>query len=126
MITILPYVLRTGKEVKIISFANTSPKRHDVFKKEMGVSFQGICETRWIERPKGHLQFQGESIINIHNALQEISTWQDRKKSSDAFSLMKAIRSPKFLLSGPALGADNLDICPERHFGCECDKILIC
>ena len=65
----------------------------------MGASVKGICETRWIERHEGHLQFQGESIIKIHNALAEISTWQDRKTSSDAFSLIQAIRSPEFLLS---------------------------
>lgn len=65
----------------------------------MGASLQGICETRWVERHEGHLQFQGESIVKIYNALAEISTWQDRKTSSDAFSLMQAIRSPEFLLS---------------------------
>lgn len=85
--------------MKIVSFTNASPKRHDVFKKEMGASIQGIYETRWFERMKGHLQFQRESIIKIIDALAEISTWEYRQTFSDAFSLMQAIRSDEFLIS---------------------------
>lgn len=89
----------SGTMKKIVAFANASPKRHDVFKRELGAAVQSICDTRWVERHEGHLQFQGESIIKMHNALEEISTWQDRKTSSDAFALMQAIRSPDFLIS---------------------------
>lgn len=83
----------------IVAFANASPKRHTIFKREMGAFIQNICETRWVERHEGHLQFQGESIIKICNALEEISLWQDPKTASEAFSLLQAVRSPEFLIS---------------------------
>ena len=44
---------------KVVAFANASAKRHKIFEKELeGMVVQGICETRWVERHDGHLQFQ--------------------------------------------------------------------
>lgn len=84
----------------VVTFANGSAKRHDVFKKHLGgKSLQGLCETRWVERHDGHMQFQGEQLIKICEALDEISTWLDAKTASDAASLRRALLSPEFLIS---------------------------
>ncbi|KAJ8928690.1 hypothetical protein NQ314_018700 [Rhamnusium bicolor] len=84
---------------KVVAFANASAKRHKVFSEELGgTAMQGICETRWIERHDGHLQFQGDNLVKICNALENISSWEDSKTASDAQCLLKAISSPEFII----------------------------
>ncbi|XP_018369527.1 PREDICTED: 52 kDa repressor of the inhibitor of the protein kinase-like [Trachymyrmex cornetzi] len=89
---------------KIVAFANASAKRHEVFLQELGgVAIQSICETRWVERHDGHLQFQGDNLIKICNALERISTWKDSKTSSDAHCLLQTLRSSDFIISSVCL-----------------------
>ncbi|KYN15041.1 52 kDa repressor of the inhibitor of the protein kinase [Trachymyrmex cornetzi] len=97
---------------KIVAFANASAKRHEVFLQELGgVAIQSICETRWVERHDGHLQFQGDNLIKICNALERISTWKDSKTSSDAHCLLQTLRSSDFIISSVCLNdiLENVD-----------------
>jgi hypothetical protein len=49
---------------KVVAFVNASAKRHKVFEEDLqGINVQGICETRWVERHDGHLQFQGDNLV---------------------------------------------------------------
>ncbi|KAL4719123.1 hypothetical protein ACJJTC_000130 [Scirpophaga incertulas] len=89
---------------KVVAFANASAKRHSVFSEELdGTAIQSICETRWVERHDGHLQFQGDNLVKICNALERISTWQDNKTSSDAHCLLQTLRSSDFIISSICL-----------------------
>ncbi|XP_043469664.1 uncharacterized protein LOC122503255 [Leptopilina heterotoma] len=88
---------------KVVAFANASAKRHEVFIEEVGNAMKGICETRWVERHDGHLQFQGDNLVKICNALQRITVWNDRKTSSDAHCLLQALRSCDFIISSVSL-----------------------
>lgn len=93
----------TATMKKVISFANVSAKRHAVFKEELKGSLQGLCETRWVERHDGHLQFQGESLLHICEALQKIAEWQDSHTVSEANCLYHALRSSDFLVASVCL-----------------------
>nr|XP_042911333.1 uncharacterized protein LOC107442321 [Parasteatoda tepidariorum] len=64
-----------------------------------GSALQGICETRWVEKHDGHLQFQGDSLSKICKALNTISTWQDAKTASDAQSLLYTLQNSDFIIS---------------------------
>lgn len=65
----------SGTMGSVISFANASAKRHDVFKKHLdGKSLKSLCETRWVEKHDRHMQFRGEQFIKICEALEEISS----------------------------------------------------
>lgn len=88
---------------KVVAFANASAKRHRVFLEELGGSLQGICETRWVERHDGHLQFQNEELLKICDALDIISSWEDAKTASDAQCLRQALCSTEFIISSICL-----------------------
>lgn len=93
----------TATMKKVISFANASAKRQLVFKEELKGTLQGLCETRWVERHDGHLQFQGDALIKVCNALLNISEWNDSKTASEANCLYQALRSPDFIVSSVCL-----------------------
>ncbi|XP_037876693.2 52 kDa repressor of the inhibitor of the protein kinase [Bombyx mori] len=88
----------SGTMRKVVAFANASAKRHEIFKIELGAAMQGICETRWVERHDGHLQFQGDNLIKICSALEKISAWQDNKTANDAHCLLQTLRSSDFII----------------------------
>lgn len=89
---------------KVVAFANASAKRHKVFEEELeGINVQGICETRWVERHDGHLQFQGDNLVNMCNALQRITSWEDSKTASDAQCLLHVLRSSEFIIASVCL-----------------------
>lgn len=93
----------SGTMRKVVAFANASAKRHQIFERELGVAVQSICETRWVERHDGHLQFQGENLLKICRALETISTWQDSKTANDAHCLLQTLRSSDFIISSICL-----------------------
>ncbi|XP_043478496.1 52 kDa repressor of the inhibitor of the protein kinase-like [Leptopilina heterotoma] len=94
----------TATMKKIVAFTNASAKRHQVFLEEFnGVKLQSICETSWVERHDGHLKFQGDNLVNTCNALERISTWNDSKTVSDAYSLLQTLRSSDFIISSICL-----------------------
>jgi len=89
---------------KVVAFANASAKRHKVFEEELeGMALQGICETRWVERHDGHLQFQGDNLVKICNALHRITTWEDSKTASDAQCLRHVLCSSEFIIASVCL-----------------------
>lgn len=89
----------TGTMKKVIAFANSSAKRHNFFKEELGGTvMKGLCETRWAEKHDGHLQFR-EVLPKIRNCLSTMQGWQDSKTASDAFCLMQAISSTEFVVA---------------------------
>jgi hypothetical protein len=89
---------------KVVAFANASAKRHKVFEEELeGMAVQGICETRWVERHDGHLQFQGNNLVKMCNALHRITTWQDSKTASDAQCLRHVLCSSEFIIASVCL-----------------------
>ncbi|XP_076658585.1 52 kDa repressor of the inhibitor of the protein kinase-like [Halictus rubicundus] len=93
----------SGTMRKVVAFANASAKRHEIFKIELGAAMQGICETRWVERHDGHLQFQGDNLVKICSALEKISAWQDNKTANDAHCLLQTLRSSDFIISSICL-----------------------
>ncbi|KAH1021786.1 hypothetical protein HUJ04_011271, partial [Dendroctonus ponderosae] len=64
---------------------------------------QDICETLWVERHDGYLQFQGDNLVKICNAPQKISIWQDHKTANDAHCLLQTLRSSDFIVSSICL-----------------------
>lgn len=96
--SVMPCRNATGTVKKVIAFANASAKRQAVFKKHLASGFVGLCETRWGEKHDGHLQFR-HSLPKVRAALQEISSWQDSKTSSDAYCLIHALQSSEFIVS---------------------------
>lgn len=83
---------------RIIKFANGSSKRAKLFKNHLGKFFSGLCETRWVEKHDGIIQFQ-ESAHKIVQTLQEITKWKDSSSSSEAFSLIKSMSDADFVVS---------------------------
>lgn len=86
-----------------MAFTIASAKRHEICKIELGAAMQGICETRWVERHDGHLQFQGLNLVKICSALEKISAWKDNKTVNDAHCLLQTLRSSDFIISSMCL-----------------------
>jgi len=57
-----------------------------------------LCETRWIERHDSVLQFKN-SLLEIVDALNEISQWEDNISSTKSNILVSAICNCDFILS---------------------------
>lgn len=69
---------------KVVSFSNASKKRHTVFEEELeGLVVLRVWEIRWVEKHYRHLQFQGDNLVKIRNALERITSWEDNKVASD-------------------------------------------
>ena len=47
-----------GTMKEVIGFFTASAKRNDVLKKHLGHQLSGLCETRWVERHDGVMQFR--------------------------------------------------------------------
>ena len=97
----VPVIRNTSDTMrKVVAFFNASGKRHlkscDALD---GSTLQGICETRWVERHDGHLQFQGDTLFKICKAFEAISTWKDAKTASDAQALLYALQNSDFIVS---------------------------
>ncbi|KYB26949.1 52 kDa repressor of the inhibitor of the protein kinase-like Protein [Tribolium castaneum] len=75
----------SGTMRKVVAFANASAKRHEIFKKELGVAMQG------------------DNLVKICSALEKISTWQDSKTANDAHCLLQTLRSSDFIISSICL-----------------------
>jgi len=74
-----------------------------VFRSTLGNGLQGLCETRWVERHDGHLQFQGDSLVKVCEALRKIATWDDAASSTDAELLLHTLSSSAFLVASVCL-----------------------
>lgn len=94
----------SGTMKTIVAFAKAPAKRHSVLKEKLGgKSLQRLCETRWVENHEGHMQFQGEKLVQICDALDKISEWTDEKTASAAANLHHALLNPTFLVSTSCL-----------------------
>ena len=87
-----------GTMKSCISFLDDSPKRCNVLRRMLGHQFTGLCETRWVERHDGVLQFTVD-LPKIINCLEEISQWADSSTSSKASQLIAALTDSFFLVS---------------------------
>lgn len=81
-----------------ISFFSASPKRQLELKRKMGTKLSGLCETRWIERHDGIIQFR-YSLTMILEALDNISSWKDPSTSSKARGLVSALCDSEILMA---------------------------
>lgn len=72
----------------------------NVFKNNLShqATLSGLCETRWIERHDSVLQFKN-SLLDIVDALIEISQWEDNISSTKSNILVFAICNCDFILS---------------------------
>lgn len=85
---------------EVISFFHVSPKRNFVLKNNLShrTTLSGLCETRWIERHDSVLQFKN-SLLEIVDALNEISQWEDNISSTKFNILVSAICNCDFILT---------------------------
>lgn len=89
-------VIGTMKE--IISFFQISAKRNFTLKNELQHQLSDLCETRWVERHDGILQFR-ECLLKIFDILDIISKWSDSSISSKAMSLKSTICTSNFIVT---------------------------
>lgn len=82
----------------VISFFTSSAKRNAILVRCLHHQLSGLCETRWVERHDGIIQFFTD-LPNIINALEEISTWKDTATSSKAKSLITSLCDNEFLIA---------------------------
>ncbi|KAK3925559.1 LOW QUALITY PROTEIN: 52 kDa repressor of the inhibitor of the protein kinase [Frankliniella fusca] len=87
-----------GTMKECIRFFDASAKRQRVLKQKLGRGLSGLCETRWIERHDGVLQFSVD-LPKILETLETISSWADSATSSKANLLCNSITDSFFLVS---------------------------
>ena len=95
---VMPCRNATGTMKKVIAFSNASTKRFDVFKQHLGCSIESLCETRWVEKHDGHLQFK-EGLPKMCKALDVIAAWHDEDTASGAYCLKQALCSSEFIVA---------------------------
>jgi len=85
---------------EVISFFHVAAKRNFVLKNNLShrATLSGLCETRWIERHDSVFQLKN-SILEIVDALIEISQWEDNISSTKSNILVFAICNCDFILS---------------------------
>ncbi|KAJ8682083.1 hypothetical protein QAD02_017875 [Eretmocerus hayati] len=81
-----------------ISFFKSSAKRVDPLKALLGRILGDLCETRWVERHDGVLQFR-ENLPKIVETLDVISSWRDSQTAAKARALRLALCDSQFLVA---------------------------
>lgn len=81
-----------------IYFFRASPKRMQVLKKALGHQLSGLCETRWIERHDGVLQFRS-ALPKIISALESVGKWNDPKSSVKARGLKSSLCNSQTIIA---------------------------
>ncbi len=87
-----------GVMKEVISFFEPNPKRKTVLMGTLGCSLKSLCETRWVERHEGVLQFSVD-LLKIVESLEKISEWRDPETASKAASLIASLTSPQFIVA---------------------------
>lgn len=95
-VTLVRNSVGTMKET--ISFLGASAKCSFALKKIMGTQLSGLCETRWIERHDGVLQFR-VLLPKIIEVLDHIASWDDCKTASNAKILRSALCDGGFIVA---------------------------
>ncbi|KAJ8674901.1 hypothetical protein QAD02_010687 [Eretmocerus hayati] len=86
-----------GTMKETISFFKSSAKRVDPLKALLGRILGDLCETRWVERHDGVLQFR-ENLPKIVETLDVISSWRDSQTAAKARALRLALCDSQFLV----------------------------
>lgn len=64
----------------------------------LGCALTSLCETRWVERHEGVLQFSVD-LAKIVETLEKIALWRDPSTAGKATSLIRTICNPQFIIS---------------------------
>ena len=90
---------------QVAEYFHHSSKRSYVLKENNRASILNLCETRWIQKIDAVCQFV-DMYQDVCHALHNISTtWRDAESCSKAFSLLKNIQSPEFIIGINCLAA---------------------
>lgn len=87
-----------------ISFFTASSKRSLALKNVLGFQLTGLCETRWVERHDGVLQFR-LSLPKIIETLDFISLWEDVETAAKARALKLSLSDGQFILAVVSLSS---------------------
>jgi acyl carrier protein phosphodiesterase len=74
---------------EVIAFFKSHPKRKTVLMSTLGCVLTSLCETRWVERHEGVLQFFVD-LAKIVETLEKISEWRDPNTAGKAASLLRS------------------------------------
>jgi hypothetical protein len=83
---------------EVIAFFKSHPKRKTVLMSTLGCMLTALCETRWVERHEGVLQFSVD-LAKIVETLEKISEWRDPSTAGKAASLVRTLCNAQFILS---------------------------
>ena len=83
---------------EVVSFFKAPPKRNDVLIRHLEHQMTGLCETRWVERHDGVIQFFTD-LPKILDSLEEISTWHNGSTASKAKTLATSLCDCQFLVA---------------------------
>jgi hypothetical protein len=83
---------------EVIAFFKSHPKRKTVLMSTLGCVLTSLCETRWVERHEGVLQFFVD-LAKIVETLEKISEWRDPNTAGKAASLVRTLFNAQFILS---------------------------
>jgi len=81
-----------------ISFFTASSKRSYVLQVIVGRHLSGLCETRWIERHDGVIQFR-TLLPKIVEAVKSIAAWKDAESASRAKTILSALCEDDFIVT---------------------------
>lgn len=81
-----------------IAFFTASSKRNVVLKECVRHQLSGLCETRWVERHDGVMQFR-TGLPKIVLALDKISMWEDSHTASQALALRSSLCTTEILVA---------------------------
>ncbi|KAJ1530159.1 hypothetical protein ONE63_005090 [Megalurothrips usitatus] len=90
--------LSISQSSKVPRIRNAVAKRCRILQKHLGHKLCGLCETRWVERHDGVLQFSVD-LPKILAALDSIAMWNDSSTSSKAVQLRASMTDSFFLVS---------------------------
>ncbi|CAH1100927.1 unnamed protein product [Psylliodes chrysocephalus] len=83
---------------EVIAFFKSHPKRKHVLMSTLGCALTSLCETRWVERHEGVLQFSVD-LAKIVETLGKISEWRDPSTAGKAASLVTTLCNTQFMVS---------------------------
>jgi hypothetical protein len=94
----MPTIRDAVPVMKVIAFFKSHPKRKTVLMSTLGCVLTSLCETRWVERHEGVLQFFVD-LAKIVETLEKISEWRDPNTAGKAASLVRTLFNAQFILS---------------------------
>lgn len=109
----------------------------DVCPESTATRLKRLCPTRWVERHDAVLVFM-ELMEPVIDALETVSTWQDRETSSKAHQLLCAVKQPQFMVAihvlskvfavslplSRLLQTENMDLCEAINLAVQLDTAV--